>query len=775
MKHIFLQRYFLIGFISLIFLIVGWIVFKKYSPSSHSLLANISFSQTVYDQQGRLLRLTLSKDQKYRVYTPIEQISPLLIEATLLQEDRYFYWHPGINPIALIKAGWSTYVQQSRMIGASTITMQVARLRYHLNSRTLLGKLTQILYALRLELFYSKAEILEAYLNLASYGGNIEGVGAASLIYFSKPAKQLTLPEALTLSVIPQNPLRRKPDKTNVLALTTARARLFQTWLQIHPQDITEKNLLSLPWSLHKTLPFTAPHFVNYLLRQHPTEPSIHSTLDYQLQKLVEQISQHYLINQNQYGIHNIAIMLVDARDMQVKALLGSGNFFATDIDGQVDGAHAKRSPGSTLKPFIYALALDQGLIHPYTILKDAPTRFATYTPDNFDKDFLGPIRAKDALALSRNVPAIILADQLQHPNLYQLLQQAKITRLKPESNYGLSLVLGGAEVTMAELVSLYAMLANGGIWQPLRYEQNLPISLPIRLLSPEASFLTLDMLHDTPRPFPMNSAIHQAINVAWKTGTSSGYRDAWSVGVVGPYVLAVWIGNFNGKANPAFVGAKSAAPLFFAIVDALAQQIPLPDKQPPLNQLHLVRVKVCAGSGMLPTRWCPQLVSTWFIPGKSPIKKDTIYREIAIDNKTGLRACQFDQNVHFAVYEFWPSDLLKIFAQAGIARQTPPPFAKACSALDNVSTFPPQIVSPQSDVVYSIRDSQTEEASIVLQATTAADVKKLYWFVNNSLLGQVEPDKTLSWQAKPGRYQVRVVDDHGQSDVVGVMVQLLK
>lgn len=318
------NRKLIIAIIVLLSLLVLFLIIR-FLPKS-SILAKINFSQVVYDEHGQLLRLTLSKDQKYRVYTPLQQISPLLIEATLLQEDRYFYSHIGVNPVALSRAIWHSYIKQTRLMGASTITMQVARMRYQIYSRNLLGKLKQIYYALYLELFYSKNEILEAYLNLAPYGGNIEGIGAASLIYFNKTAYQLTLSQALALSVIPQNPVQRSNTKDNNI-LRNARNRLFQAWLSKYPDDEYQKSILNLPWSLQAHKVFLAPHMTNHVLTLFPNQPTIHTTLDYKLQSLIEKISHHYLANQKQYGIHNVAVMLVDTRDMGVKSLLGSADF----------------------------------------------------------------------------------------------------------------------------------------------------------------------------------------------------------------------------------------------------------------------------------------------------------------------------------------------------------------------------------------------------------------------------------------------------------------
>ncbi len=769
------MKCFISALLVIILAVSGLVLFAPKPP----LLENISFSQAIYDKQHHLLRLTLSHDDKFRLFTPLQDISPTLIKATLLQEDQYFYWHYGVNPWALLKASWRTYFKQDRRMGASTITMQVARLRYNIQSKTLTGKLLQIIRALQLERHYSKKQILEAYLNLAPYGNNIEGVGAASLIYFGKSAKQIVLPEALTLAVIPQYPAERTPTPASLQSLKKIRDALFQRWLQITPKDIDQQSLIALPLQVQtiSKLPFLAPQFVDSILPSIPKQPVVITTLDIRLQKMIERVVNNYLQRKQKLGVNNAAVLLVDTRTMAVKSLLGSADFFNVGIQGQVDGTRAKRSPGSTLKPFIYALALDQGLIHPLTVLQDAPRSFAGYDPENFDHQFMGPIKAKDALILSRNIPAIDLAAQLKNPNLYQFLQQANISNLKSESSYGLSLVLGGAELTMRELVTLYATLVNGGHWQPLRTRLDEPQTNNKRLLSPEASFLVLDILKDAQRPVPLSSAVfHSKLPVAWKTGTSSGYRDAWSIAAFGPYILAVWVGNFDASSNPAFIGYYIAAPLLFELVDAIETQTgPLPNVWPDPKRLNLIKTEVCEASGLLPTRFCPNKVQTWFIPGKSPIKTDTVYREVLIDSKTGLRSCHFDQDNKFEIYEFWPSNLLKLFAQAGIQRRTPPPYNPECT-LNSLSSqgIAPQITSPQKTITYPLRANQKQKALIPFTAIAEADVKILYWFVNETFVGQSKRDQTLFWPAKPGKFAVRVVDDQGRADAQDLLVQVV-
>ena len=597
---------------------------------------------------------------------------------------------------------------------------------------------------------------------------------------------------------MPQNPTHHKLSN-DAQKLLTARNVLWQRWCAKHPNDKNKSAMLTLPLPKNgaKQLPFLAPHLVNNILytkfpaqfytQIQSQQNTITSLLDLDLQNIVEKVTRDYLQHAQNIGVFNAAVMLVDTRDVSVKALLGSADFWKQNISGQINGTTMKRSPGSTLKPFIYALALDQGLIHPATILKDVPTSFGAYDPENFDKDFFGPVSAKTALNLSRNIPALDLANKLHDPTLYQFLKRAEINDLKNDSNYGLSLVLGGAEISMQELVALYATLENGGVWRPLRLQQNDLLFPGKKLLSPEASFLVLDMLKDTPRPpnFTSTSLDKRKIFVAWKTGTSSAYRDAWTIGYIGHYVLAVWLGDFKGTSNIALVGKEIATPLFFALAEALTSAIPNTElskvsEKAILNptNLHLVKIPICKASGMLPTRYCSDTILSWFIPGKSPITQDNIYREVAIDKKTGLRACQqFGANTEFAVYEFWSSDFVKLWQTAGIKRQLPPPFMPGCNAADeNYKNMAPQITSPHETLSYVIHlqknsDTGSNKINIQFAATVDADVKTIYWFVDKLYVGSAHGNEPLWWTAQPGKFVVRAIDDHGRADAVNIEV----
>ena len=762
-------------------------------------------STPVLARNGELLRLTLAPDQQYRLWTPLEQIAPVQVDTVLLYEDRGFWRHPGIDPAALVRSAWHTAFGHRRE-GGSTITMQLARRLYGIDSRTPLGKLRQAGAALWLEARHGKRELLEAYLNCAPYGSNIEGVGAASLIYFGHPAATITLPEALTLAVIPQNPLKRLATGgaadaapaagTGSPALQQARARLWALWRAEpahaagRPQDL--EALPSPPTLGRARLPFEAPHAAAMLLAQagsvegvRADDGAIHSTLDLRMQHTLERVMANYLAARAGVGLRNASALLLDASTMEVRAVVGSANHADAAIDGQVNGTLAKRSPGSTLKPFIYALALDQGLLHPRTILKDAPVAFGPFAPENFDGQFMGPLAAQDALTRSRNIPAVAVAAKLSRPDLYEFLQLNQVARLESAEHYGLALVLGGGEVTPEELARMYAVLASDGLARPLAYTRDearlAGAREPQRLLSPEAAFITLDMLRQTPRP---DTGAPASPPIAWKTGTSWGFRDAWTAGVFGRHVLVVWVGDFAGAGNPAYVGIDAAAPLFMRMVDALRAQGLDPGAVARTQPPDLRRVEVCAATGGPPDALCPARVETWFIAGKSPQQAGTQHRTLWVDAHSGRTLCAdaaaSAPQARPVVVEQWGSDMLRLFRQAGLPRRSAPAddcdAARPAAAREAAAADPagdaPAIASPLRGVRYMMGPRSPQP--VPLRADAAAGVRTLYWFAGNALLGRTAPGEGLAWKPPaPGHYELRVVDDRGRADYRAIDIGL--
>ncbi len=714
--------------ISLLLVGGGWYLLPR-----PLLVDGITFSSVVRDRQGGLLRLTTASDQRYRIRTSVDEVSPDFIEALMTQEDRNYWQHIGVNPFSLLRAAAELVIGGPRS-GASTLTMQVARLRYHLNTRTIPGKLRQILLALQIERHYRKSEILEAYFNLAPYGRNIEGIGAASLIYFGKKPKELSRQEILALAVLPQSPAKRAPiHGADPESLLRARERLNRlTWndpladLPLHYRRIEE-------------LPFLAPHIVQAVLGR--KNGDLRLTLDPIAQRTTQTELQQYLRDRASAGIDNAAALLIDSQSMEVLASVGSGGFRNQSIAGQNDGTRQFRSPGSTLKPFVYGLAIEHGLINPSSLLFDAPARFGNYLPENIDGSYDGPIPARLALARSRNLPAVTLAARLGSDALYRFLTAAEVRGLKANNPYGLSAVLGTVDVTMQDLGKLYAALVNNGRVKPLRTSLDDPKTEGFQMLSPEASFITLDMLTASEAAIHLPAA--PSVNLPYKTGTSTGYHDAWCCGVIGRYVLVVWIGNFNGRANPSFTGRTAAVPLFLRIASKLAaeKKITATPLSPPAGA-NLLKIDVCSVSGCIAGPHCPHTKKEWVIPGVSPITRCHLHGGEGSEN--------------------WDSEAERFFETVGLPRKA----TRSNEMNTELQILPlPKVVSWQGT-------QKQSERVIALRARTGSEVKQLFWFANRSFLGAAQHGDTFYWSPGPGTYTLAATDDQGRTASTKIMVE---
>lgn len=749
------------------------------------LLQDISFSKVVSDRNGKILRVTLAGDEKLRIQVSNEQIPQAFKQILLIQEDRFFHWHPGFNPISLGKSIMG-FVLHAESNGASTLTMQVARVRYGLKTKTVAGKLQQILYAIAIELCHTKEEILNAYYQLAPYGKNIEGIGAASLMYFRKKPEELSLNEMILLVLVPKDPNSRlRQLETEPVSKTSHQQNtFFKTQQQIlkhkfaglrqteqYPVDIFEDPVLQT----RSALPFLAPHFVEKMIRQHPEKNNLQTTLDLSMQHILEARIKSYLSTVETKGIQNAAALLIDVRSREVMAYVGSANYFNAEIQGQIDGLEVKRSPGSTLKPFLYGLAIQQGLIHPRSLLKDAPKSFGGFDPENFDRKFVGPMTAQEALIESRNVPAVQLLSQIGLQNFFQFLTQAGLRFHRSPEYYGLGAVLGTTEMSPMELAVMYASLANGGRLTQVKtlLTQKIPTESK-QILSSEASLMTLQMLSMARRPSQEYRTDWKTahVPVAWKTGTSFGFYDAWTAGIFGNYALVVWIGDFKHESNPNFIGREAAAPLFFQIVDSLRTKEMVEPEWLRKDGMNIKQIHVCSISGQLPGSGCQHTAETWFIPGVSPIKTCEIHRLILVNQKTGLRSCDpMSPSNRVQVFEFWPNDLLNLFQMAGIHRKFAPEFDQSCDLKAKLSHgSPPRIVSPIADVQYVY---QKDRESIVLKALADSEVKQLYWFIDSQFIQSVSVLGQATAKMEVGDHEVFVVDDFGRSDRLKVTVTL--
>ncbi|OOG60729.1 penicillin-binding protein 1C [Rhodanobacter sp. B05] len=538
-----------------------------------------SGSTVVLARDGTPLRAFADGDGVWRYPTTAKKVSPLYLTALLHYEDRWFYRHPGINPYALLRGLAGGIVHGHVVSGGSTLTMQVARIiepgSGWFRPHTFRGKLVQIFRALQLEAHLSKAQILDLYLNHAPFGGPIEGVEAASWAYLGKPASQLSRAEAALLAVLPQSPSRLRPDR-HPEAARTARDKVLRRMRDLGVWSAAQVREAEIEPVVARSLraPLSAALLAERLHRQYPRERRIVSTIDANLQRASEDRVSSYLSRLPAQS--TAALLVVDNATLETRVYLGTSDFADPQRHGYIDMVSAPRSPGSTLKPFLYGLALDDGLIDSQSLLVDAPQDFGGYQPGNFDEAFSGPVSAAEALQRSLNVPAVDVLDRVGPTRFVARLANGGIDLGLPDgAKPNLSIILGGAATRLENLVGAYSAFANGGIAGTPRYTPQQPARLR-RLLSPGAAWIIREILGSNPADVegaPLAGVINRHANVAWKTGTSYGYRDAWAVGVTDRWTIGVWIGRPDGTPSPGQYGAVTALPLLFQIADMLPQR----------------------------------------------------------------------------------------------------------------------------------------------------------------------------------------------------------
>ena len=747
-------------------------------------------------------------------------VSPLLHQAMLTAEDRWFYYHYGINPVSIVTALYDNIKAGEVVRGGSTITMQLARLMEP-KARNIPNKLIEMFRALQLELTYSKSEILNFYFNMLPYGGNIVGTSAASRLYFNKPQHAISLGEAALLAAIPKAPESLRPDRFPENA-RRARAKILNQLLkrrQISEEQWREASREPIPTKRH-VLPFKAPHLSRMLVNgnrwntEASTDGRIYTTIDAKVQKTASRILSEYLVGAGSpspyrrvgsqfHTASTGAIVVMDTETRQVLAMVGSHDFFDQRASGQVNGALAPRSPGSTLKPFVYALAIEQGLITPETLLFDVPVNYAGYEPVNYDGTYNGYVSARQALAASLNVPAVNLSARLKDVTLHAFLKQAGISTLAREKKYGLSMVLGGCEVNLLELTTLYAGLANMGEFAPYQIvvsnqqsatgsqhqsENLLAESRGLkaegysqRLLRKETSFIITEML--TSSQLPENTiknpeAFESTMNlpkIAWKTGTSYGHRDAWCIGYSPKLTIAVWLGNFDGKGAPMLSGVDAATPILFALFTALTGQdthrwYTIPEQ--------LKTREVCVLTGALPSPHCPTRKSDVYIPGISSVKTCTIHKRVYIDTVTGYSLCSHCRHLpptggnsteaiqnpaETEIFEEWPAEAATWLTKNGFAVPVLPEHNPLCTG--TVAGTAPVILSPAQDTVYYIRDGiPIENQKIQLSASTSNRTQQLFWFLDGELIFKGDAEQPYWLTPVKGEHVITCVDAEGRS-----------
>jgi penicillin-binding protein 1C len=710
-------------------------------------------STVVLARDGTPLRAFADSDGVWRYPTTAKQVSPLYLKALLTYEDRWFYRHPGVNPYALLR-GLAGGLRHGRIVsGGSTLTMQVARIIEPI-PHSFRGKLVQIFRALQLEAHLSKAQILDLYLNHAPFGGPIEGVEAASWAYLGKPASRLSHAEAALLAVLPQSPSRLRPDR-HPEAARAARDKVLKRMRDLGGWSAAEVRDAAIEPVVARSLraPLSAALLAERLHRQQPQARRIASTIDANLQRAAEDRVSAYL---SRLPAHtSAALLVVDNATLEARIYVGTSDFADPQRHGYIDMVNAPRSPGSTLKPFLYGLALDDGLIHSQSLLVDAPQDFGGYKPGNFDEAFSGPVSAAEALQRSLNVPAVDVLDRVG-PNRFvaRLANGGVDLGLPAGAQPNLSIILGGASTRLENLVGAYTAFANGGIAGTPRYTLE-QLARPRRLLSPGAAWIIRDILASNPADVeggPLAGAIDRHATVAWKTGTSYGYRDAWSIGVTDRWTVGVWIGRPDGTPSPGQYGAVTALPLLFQIVDMLPSRGGRARAQP----ASVKPVGICwpLGGAVAATdpALCRQRRSAWVLDDALPptfAERDlgawssgllTLRVNAKGQRLSGACHASHERTIQLAR---WPALATPWLSVDDRARSALPPLAPGCAA-DSLDRATPIRIAGLGNGV-TLRRAPNSEQPLRVTLHALGTQSTVQWLLNGRLQGSSDADAAIA------------------------------
>ncbi|MEN8121019.1 MAG: penicillin-binding protein 1C [Bacteroidota bacterium] len=731
------------------------------------------YSNIVIAADSTVIHVYLSSDEKWRMKTELSEITPLLRKAIIFKEDKYFYFHPGVNVLAIFRALFNNIAQNKRTSGASTITMQVARL-LNPKERTYSNKLIETFRALQLELHYSKDEILQMYLNLAPYGGNIEGVKAASLLFFEKAPNHLSLAELTALSIIPNRPnsLILGKDNDTIIEIRNKWLKRFEKAGLFSKQDIKDAINEPLLAKRHNA-PKMAPHFSRRMKNMHIEKANIYTHLDLKKQLKIEHLVKNYINRLYNRNIKNASVFIIDNDKSSVITYVGSADFNNTEDAGQVDGIKAIRSPGSTLKPFLYALVFDKGIITPKLKLTDVPVNYSGYEPHNYDSEYHGLVSVNNALTNSLNVVAVKILDQYKSYKFVNELKKLNFKQIKKdEKKLGLSVILGGCGVTLEELTGLYHAFANNGVYTEFNWLQNDSLNSGFNIISQESGYMLTDILTQVTRPdLPLewqNSA--DLPKVAWKTGTSYGRKDAWSIGYNKNYTIGVWVGNFSAEGVQELSGSETAAPLLFEIFNTIDYQSDAEWYDIPENlEFRLV----CSETGLIPNNFCTNLTSDAYIPNISSNRKCDHLRKVSVSADTSISYCTSclpESGYINAYYPNYPPEMISYFETNQLKYRKVPPHNPQCERI--FAEDKPEITSPINNVEYFIDRADTTQ--ILLSCNAANNVDKVYWYINDKFYKKSIPAQKVFFKPDEGMVKISCTDDKGRNANVHIKVEMI-
>ncbi|CNF16702.1 peptidoglycan glycosyltransferase PbpC [Yersinia nurmii] len=732
-------------------------------------LTDVQMARIVVAEDGSPLWRFADNDGVWRYPVSIKQVSPYYLQALLTYEDRWFYHHPGVNPLSLARAAWQDLRAGKILSGGSTLSMQVARL-IDPHPRTLGGKLRQVWRTFQLEWHLSKDQILEIYLNRAPFGGTLQGIGAASWTYLGKAPDNLTQGEAALLAVLPQAPSHLRPDRYPLRAKAArdkvlTRLAQYEVWPTSQVTEIQQEDI----WLAPRQVPQQAPLLARRLTLGNKREV-IQTTLDAGLQRQLEDMAagwRHQLPEKTSLGV-----LVVDHTTMEVKAYIGSVDFGDDSRFGHVDTISAWRSPGSTLKPFLYAMALDDGLIHGESLLQDVPRRFGNYRPGNFDTGFHGPVSASDALVRSLNLPAVQLLEAYGSKRFAAKLRNAGlILRFPLHSEPNLALILGGTGARLDQLVAAFSAFGRGGMAGQLRFEPKQPL-LERRLFSPGAAWIVRRIMAGEGRPVP-DDILPAVVPLAWKTGTSYGYRDAWAIGLNARYTLGIWVGRPDGTPVAGQFGFATAVPILHQVNSVLMARLNQGNRALPIDPRHesVSREEICWPGGQpLPAgdSNCRQRRQSWVLEGTlpptlaAPGQENIQGSQMNIWlNKQGQRVAADCPDATPTRLTLWPLPLEPWLPWAERRAQRLPPVNANCPPLAENDSPPLLILGIRNGAVVRRLPGKS---SLDLRLEAQGGQGERWWFLNGEQVASTQNHQSwLQTLTVPGRYQLNVLDESGQ------------
>ncbi|TXB62180.1 penicillin-binding protein 1C [Phaeodactylibacter luteus] len=754
--------------------LLGWYAFSLPRP-----LFRPPYSLVLESQTGTLLGARIAKDGQWRFPVP-EELPPSFTAALVEFEDRRFYRHPGIDPIGLGRALWQNLKAGRVVSGGSTLSMQVIRMSLGNPPRTVLRKIQELILATRLELSYSKQHILQLYAAHAPFGGNVVGLEAAAWRYFGKPPALLTWSESAMLAVLPNSPGLIHPGR-NRAALAAKRDRLLERLCQagyFSQADLQLFRQEPLP-EAPRPLPQYAPHLLSRL-QADGREGRITSTIDAVLQQQLTELAAHHQSVMRANQVHNLAVLVLDTETGETLAYIGNAPNAGQPHSEDVDIIPAPRSTGSILKPLLYAYSLQEGLILPSTLLLDIPTRLSGYQPENFHEDYDGAVSAERALARSLNVPMVRLLQDYGLEKFHLRLRQLGLGHIRyPARHYGLPLVLGGAEASLWELTGIYASMgrtllhqyAHNGWYTPSDFRPAVfePAPLPERPLQQEpapmsagAAWLAFEAMQHLERPGAEGQweAFSSSRKIAWKTGTSFGFRDAWAIGASPRYTVGVWVGNADGEGRPGLVGVRAAAPLLFEVFNRLpAAEGWFP---PPWDALH--PVQACRQSGYAPSPHCP-VDTAW---AAAPLLKTgacPYHQVLHLERDSRLRAHAGCAPASMLIPEPWfllPPAAAYFYQKRNPAYAPPPTWAPGCKdgQDDNMALIYPQHPARVKVPV----DLDGQPSKVIFSAAHRFPGQTVYWHLDETYLGATTTFHSMELSPSPGHHLLTLVDEGGQT-----------